>query len=453
MNSIDKIFKNKLEHYNADVPGNSWENIAARLPENKKKNYYGLAVTSLVTIILISFGGYFLFNSNTEIKTLDPASNTPTRKSINSPMAGLNNILPSTVLVQNDIHRSAITVKQQTSQLLQAEKQKYSKIRHTDIAALTQPVLDNSSIVNKTYNESTENIESNIVIAKRDKLDIPLLKHELNDQKLKFFRALRFEIPSAKDAPAKACPFVTNYKDKSLDIYYSSDFIARKLTSDNELYNGYLNMRNQTEKSIYSFSAGVRFGYNLSYRWNLHTGLNYSQINEKFEYIDPESNQTRIITIKDYVYLNGKIVDSIITEEEVIIPGTTKLKVYNKFKTIDIPVIARYTLLANNKISLSATTGIFINLALNERGMILDKDATTPIAITSQNKTDNAYFKSQLGLSLYGGLNLAYHLTSNIDLLFEPNVKIQTENMTTEHYPLKQRYNTYGIATGLRYKF
>ncbi len=448
MNSIDKIFKNKLEHFNTEVPDSSWENIASRLPENKKKSYHGLSVATFITMALLTFGGYFFFNSNTEIKNVDPETNT--RNSLKSPIAGLNNILPSTVLVKNEIQRSAITVKPESSQLLQAEKQKYSKISHTDIAVLTQPVLDNSSIVNDI---NIESIENKSVLAQRDKLDIPLLKHEINDQKLKFFRALRFEIPSAKDAPAKACPFVTNYKDKSLDIYYSSDFIDRKLTSDNELHTGYLNMRNQTEKSIYSFSAGIRFGYNLSYRWNLHTGLNYSQINEKFEYIDPESNQTRIITIKDYVYLNGKIVDSIITEEEVIIPGTTKLKVYNKFKTIDIPVIARYTLLANNKISLSATTGIFINLALNERGMILDKDATTPVAITSQNTTDNAYFKSQLGLSLYGGLNLAYHLTSDIDLLFEPNVKIQTENMTTEHYPLRQRYNTFGISTGLRYKF
>ncbi|MBC7884524.1 MAG: hypothetical protein H7X99_03570, partial [Saprospiraceae bacterium] len=288
----------------------------------------------------------------------------------------------------------------------------------------------------------------------RQHIDIETLGNKLASNKLKIHRLITYETPFfQKSKPVASCPFVFDTQDISLDGYISHDYTSRHLSLKSGGSSSYLDMRNQTEHGNYSFSAGIRFGYNISYRWNLHTGLNYSQINEKFEYTDPESNQTRIITIKDYIYQNGKIVDSIITEELIIVPGTSKLKVYNKYRTLDIPILARYTLLANNKFSLSAISGLYINLTQSQKGMFLSPDESTPVAFTKGTEEGIKTFKNQLGISVYAGVSLAYHLTSSLDLLLEPNARIQTESMTLDSYPLSQRYNTFGMTTGIRYKF
>lgn len=447
MNNIDKMFKNKLEHLNVDVPDGAWDNISSRLPQQKQPYRLWWTIVSAFLLFLVSYLGYYSFNqNNNKIPDTSIQVKLPIASDIKS---NINNI--------NEVdHKSWIT----------SEEIALSNTKN--IKKAPSEAADNKSIVdlnNAAYavDIKTRSISENIFTAeientdhltiKRKTLAAASIANELNNKKLKYSRAITFEMSFIKDKQAKACPFNTDYQDKSADVYFSHDFPMKSLTSVSSKYDGYKNMRQQTEKTLYSFSAGARFGYNLSYKWNLHTGFNYSQINEKFEYIDPESNQTRIITIKDYVYTNGKITDSIVTEEQVIIPGTTKLKVYNTFKSFDIPVIGRYTLLANKKLSLSAMAGVYFNISFIERGMILDSDNSTPISITGIQNSESKIFKSQLGLSGYGAISMAYHLTSSLDFLLEPNARFQTESMTTGDYPLRQHFNTFGISTGLRFKF
>lgn len=447
MNNIDKMFKNKLEHLNVDVPDGAWDNISSRLPQQKQPYRLWWTIVSAFLLFLVSYLGYYSFNqNNNKIPDTSIQVKLPIASDIKS---NINNI--------NEVdHKSWIT----------SEEIALSNTKN--IKKAPSEAADNKSIVdlnNAAYavDIKTRSISENIFTAeientdhltiKRETLAAASIANELNNKKLKYSRAITFEMSFIKDKQAKACPFNTDYQDKSADVYFSHDFPMKSLTSVSSKYDGYKNMRQQTEKTLYSFSAGARFGYNLSYKWNLHTGFNYSQINEKFEYIDPESNQTRIITIKDYVYTNGKITDSIVTEEQVIIPGTTKLKVYNTFKSFDIPVIGRYTLLANKKLSLSAMAGVYFNISFIERGMILDSDNSTPISITGIQNSESKIFKSQLGLSGYGAISMAYHLTSSLDFLLEPNARFQTESMTTGDYPLRQHFNTFGISTGLRFKF
>ena len=97
--------------------------------------------------------------------------------------------------------------------------------------------------------------------------------------------------------------------------------------------------------------------------------------------------------------------------------------------------------------------GVYLNISVNEKGMILGADNITPIDISSPPDSESEIFKSEWGISGFGAISMAYHLTSNLDFLLEPNARFQTESMTTETYPLQQRYNTFGLSTGLRFKF
>ncbi len=463
MNQLDKIFKNKLEHHTVDVPAGSWEHIASRLPEQKEQlrplvpiMFISFGILVLLGVILVSW--FTLPDSNNnkynksqlqiEAPIVSLANNT--EKSTQESKSSIENPISTTSTFNTTQGLSASTITSTLTKpktILNSFNKTISQSKNINIQ---NPTLEQKFLTgfmdNVAQIESTSEARSLIVV---DAIDSKFIKNKLPIQ-----TRIKFPTLFKQDSkPAKACPFVFDTRDKSLDVYFSHDFASKILEPNNDSSQSYLNMRNQTERAMYSYSIGARFGYNLNYRWNLHTGLNYSQINEKFEYTDPESNQTRLITIKDYIYENGRIVDSVITEETVIVPGTEKLKVFNKFKSFDIPIIARFTLLANRHMSLSATAGVYLNLSFSQRGMMISENNNTPVDFTSGKENAEIIYKTQLGVSAYGGISLAYHLTHNIDFVLEPHVRVQTESMTVGDYALKQKFNTFGIATGFRYKF
>jgi hypothetical protein len=453
MNQIDKLFKNKLEHYHTDVSPEKWDQIASRLPVHKKP----LLSLRVALSLLLIFGVFFTFlmldhqslSGTREKKPLMALENVNLKK----PELGISGLNKMVTKVPNLTDVPALYSTLRDANVLAQQFNQYKDLSETDMSLSDANIeiyhiqkddtkagyTDDNAIGN--YGSVPSNKAEQL---KSETFDVP--------QKLKI-KELVIVASASKDKPAKACPFVSDYQNKSVDIYFSNDYGAKTLIASSGDFLKYKTIRNETESAQYSFSAGVRFGYNLSYRWNLHTGFNYSQINEKFEYTDPESKQTRVITIKDYIYQNGKIIDSVINEKLVEVPGTSKLKIYNKYRSFDIPVIARYTMYANTHISLSAQAGVYLNLATQQRGVIMDTDSVTPVSINSDQSAESEIFKTQAGISVYGAISVALHLTSSLDFLIEPNVRFQTESMTTGNYPLTQRFNTIGLAAGVRYKF
>lgn len=448
MNHIDKVFKHKLQHYHVDIPEGAWENIASRLPEPAKKFRPWWAISSILTVLLFAGLTSYIMSDFTPgnqdvIKNINYNSrqNTDFAQSLNT--AKSKKDIQSTQI--NDIKFvDDINTPYNASSNISKSKVTYSKNINQAYTPLNDIFNDNSAdlVDGKTDVKFEHRNPENIAVLSSNLKELIYEKTKNIKARNKFF----------KEKQVKACPFVLDIQDKSVDVYFSHDKVSKVLTS-NPGSEDYRNMRATTEQPMYSFSAGARFGYNLSYRWNLHTGFNYSQINEKFEYVDPESNQTRIITIKDYVYDNGKIIDSIVTQQTVLVPGTTSHIVYNKYRTFDIPVLGRYTLYANKYLSLSAVAGIYFNVSMLQRGMILDANNNKPISLNSKDDEGYTMFKTQLGLTGYGSLSLAYHITNRIDFLLEPNIRMQTASMTNNQYPLDQRLNTYSLSTGLRYKF
>lgn len=457
MNQLDKIFRHKLEHHTTDVPAGAWENIVSRLDaEDKKPKRPFLFYGSILFVLLTASFAFFIYEwrnsavaenkgkvtghviSNTVATVTIPENQTTAQNgtvdnSVASTPGRINtDISPARGINLSTRRLASADLSPRQNNILTAENA--DVVPEQNASALTAIASDMAGLSHtRTAIEVAAPLESPV-------------------KKVKFFRELKFMTLALKEKAA-ACPFNAGGSDKSLDVYFSHDYAHSQLAPKDESAQDYAASRNQTESPMYSFSAGVRFGYNVGYRWNLYTGFNYSQANEKFEYIDPESNQIRIITIKDYIYENGKIVDSVLTEEKVVVQGTTKVKVYNKYRTFDLPLLARYTLLANSSMSLSAVGGLYVNLAFSEKGMMLDMDNEKPVKFTSQDTDPQGIFRSQVGITPYASLSMAYHLTGNMDLLIEPNARFQTKSLTSDLYPLSQRFNTFGISTGLRYKF
>ncbi|KXK36938.1 MAG: hypothetical protein J5I52_08005 [Saprospiraceae bacterium] len=457
MSDLDNIFRNRLKHHTVEIPDDAWERIAARLPEQKSNFIPALFVSSVafITLAVIGFGFWWTHHStNGKVAEFTPEFTqiVATVDSDHSSSDEVGQNVPSDNIVDKIYESSTFThIKRKATFIphnLSSADQSAIAIHNSDLV---------TGVTDKIQVSAGSDASAKVLISQPSAISVlsPLpIKdyHVLTESNLGSDIAIANQgmFEGTLNNKDKACPFNSAYNDKSLDVYYSNDYIFKQLKGDAEALK---DMRTKTESPLYSFSAGIRFGYNIGYRWNLHTGINYSQINEKFEYTDPESNQVRIIIVKDYVYENGIIVDSVVRQEQVEVPGTKKHLVYNKYRNIDIPILARFTILANRYLSLSAVAGPYINVSSVKKGMIISDKTNKPVYISVPDNEGEAVYKNQVGVSLFGSLSLAYHLSPRIDFLLEPYAKLQTQPITLSTYPLEQKNNTFGLSTGLRYHF
>lgn len=479
MTPIDKYFRSKLKNHVTEVPEILWDKIESQLPAPgisivRRLAYAGLMTIMALTIILVvgitsdksiesdlelspiatetsgqnhddilnllTHNQVLFTENNTGSISPEDIQSAPIREASVASVSiknTRNNISNSYILsVEDNAHLSNIS-----SENLHFENEKSSD-EATDDSTDTRMNENAVSMLTLAQNESkdhhltaipaigiyellSENINSNL---------LPGVKFNLNQQTCPSFS---FE-PSGFFA----------------DAYFSSDFNKKHLNSKAEQTNQYLLNRTNSEKPLYSFTAGFRVGYTPLKKIELMTGVEYKQINEKFEYIDPESNQTRLVTIKDYVYQNGKIIDSIITQEVIIIPGTVKYTVYNSFRSIDIPLIAGYNIFNQGRLNVNVSGGPVFNLTSLQRGMILSPDVDgKAIRITSDDEQSIQIYKQSTGISLSASVSIRYRLTKDMAIFAEPGIRTQLKSVTLDEYPLEQRFTTVGIAAGARYIF
>lgn len=475
MNKIDKIFRDRLENFHSTVPEGMWDNLDQRLSEKPDRKTRRLWVVSCLAIFVCLNGFLYLsyYSDGKNFTQSNTASELNNESKINA------SSVKSTFVESSNTGKSALKVNFSGNQLPSERLQIFTANGNPASAASSaDPMspdhfgdtqINNTELINNEKQADYISVASlPLAATSEDAYPEPLIS---KDDKPAASAVLQLNIlpvhnqeqastgqpevlqQSNKEPQAKACPFGESSRNTHVDVYMSHEYAMKHLSDPTSLNSDYLEMRNDTESAVYSFSAGVRLGYNVGYRWNLYTGFNYSQINERFEYTDPESQVTKVIITKDYVYQQGKIIDSIITEEIITVPGTTKLKIHNRYRTFDVPVLGRYTLYADRNISLSAVAGVFINLAFRQKGMIIGTDSDKPVDIASGPDEQKNIFKSQLGITGYGALSLAWHVSPLLDLVVEPHFRMHTTSLTHEKYPLQQRYNTVGLTTGLRYRF
>ena len=446
MNVIDKIIKNKLSHHHAVTPDGMWDNILSKLPDEKKNFKHWWLATAMMAIVLSSISTFLYFSG--DLKNSD--TNINAQLEINGPIATikpveLNNKLYETKNIAN------VRNDKKDWQFYDKESQISN---NTDRENLTSLAVKKVDMIHTQFDYLAEAGTDPTKIPNRQSNLKPIQTAQTLQGKNNLFKySLAFKLPS-RVKNHSLCPTVQPIKKrKSLDFYISHDYASKTfhLQSDENL--PYKNLRKDTEKSLYSYSIGARVGFEIANNWTLQSGLNYSQINERLQYIDPESNQTREITIKDYVYLNGKIVDSIINKQTVVIPGETQVKVNNTYKSFDIPILGKHTFLNNRRMNISAVAGLYLNITSVQKGMIFDRDSKAILDISSHQSNGEAVFKTYLGVTTFGALSIAYHISPSIDLIAEPNVRLQTQSITSDEYPLAQRFNTYGFLTGVRYNF
>lgn len=231
--------------------------------------------------------------------------------------------------------------------------------------------------------------------------------------------------------------------DAYLDWYISPDYAFRSLKAKDVEYLDDAAQRDKTEGYLYAYSTGIRFSAVAENGLAFRSGIAYSQINEKFDYLS--GNETRI-SIKNVFDADGNVISS----DTTLQTGTHVKTSYNRYRMIDIPLIAGYEVDTKNFVY-SMNAGVYLNLLFTQKGDFIHEGR--PTNFTSNRSDSYRAFKDKLGFSLFGSFGFNYKLSKNMQILIEPHVRYHLNPVNTKEYPIEQRYLTAGLITGVRFKF
>ena len=453
-NQFDKIIKDKVQFHQAEVDSGLWEKIEAGITDAEKTRRFPIFwFISISAVVLVSLGYLFYTQYNqTESKYSMPEDNKTyasgeTQKNIskenkqtlsNIPSNETQNVSAAKIPLVSD-NRNVLSSGNNLNKkiILPAFSESANKTGLQENQNVNTPSFDATSISNDVV--ATTSSESSYLL------------NPVSFLSGKKYNAYSYKGKNHSIKDNCLSDFSSSRRGIFAELYFGNDFPIRKLVAREPAFENLAAARRDSEKPLYSFSIGARLGFFIAKDFMLYTGVNYSQINEKFDYVDPESSQTKIIKTTLYIKDGmGNIKDSTFTFDTILIPGTLVYKIRNQYTTIDLPFLVGYQVWKNDKINIVLNAGVMANIMLKKEGMALLESTITAANFKRQ---DSNTFNHSLGLSTTMGIQFNYNLSEHLDLYIEPNVRFQHRGLTSKDYPIRHSYSTVSFLTGARYKF
>ncbi len=233
--------------------------------------------------------------------------------------------------------------------------------------------------------------------------------------------------------------------DWHLEVYASPDLAFRSVTN-NSASSSFLLRKDSSESMRIGYTAGIRLVKPITENILLKTGLQYSQINQKYVYrTENEVKTTTVVSVRTIIRAPG---DTVIVRDTSILQqiGYKNNTVINRFRSVDIPVTVGYQF-GNEDLKIGINAGVIFNVSSWYQGVILDSSlATVPLVKGSPAMI----YKNNIGLGLYGGISIVKRLSDDMHVFAEPYFRYNLSNMTTPQSSYNQKFSLGGISIGLR---
>lgn len=463
----DKI-REEFSNYTPDVHPRIWENIVARREKRKPVGFWFNLFNSRNIFLLLGLliaGGTGAWLLVSETNGTSKSRETATRQYAENKSTANTPESQSTINPSNNIDQPATIIPGTTGN---AQYKDLSAATEIDPSGKSKKQFSNNSSASiRIFSPSLQDINDGITSGtnKKNKLtpgplttsaddngDEPAVKTEplvggsllgrliFQAQKLSPDKAGEFELRK-RNVPNLLLPDCPSMeKDaagnkKYIEFYAGPDLGIRKLSDTGN--SAYLQKRKESSKFTSGYSAGIRFTKVFNNGMSLRSGINYSQINEKFTFI-----QGNIVQITYIINANGDTTGSYITT------GTRYKTTHNKYRSIDIPLMVGYEL-GNGKLHVNFNAGAVVNLYSWQRGELLDTTGQ-PVIITTGKGSSAYQFKTNAGLGFMAATSVYYKLNDKLHVMAEPYFRYNFSPMNNEKLTLKQKYSTVGLRLGIR---
>jgi hypothetical protein len=443
---FDDFVQNQFDGYKPEVGAHIWENIARQKEEQKPVGFWfstigKIAATFLVMLTCTGVAYYFMGNKNVPSKEISinkqknssPTITVPQENKTKAPNQD-KEILPITEKAHpNEESLSTYKKAINKNNIISENRNQHTS---TTILNSTDEITNNTRKY-KDFNESTkanilksaaEDNMGTVLVATTSSADL------INQNRLFIPTVNTKKLPNIAFIPCPEAEENAAGNKRYIEIYGGPDYIFKTYTDTGEAY---IARRKASTGIHYAFSAGVRytkvFGSGISFR----TGLNYSQINERF------------------IAFNGFVLERFVQVNSIgdtIANYTTATVQYKKstniYRTVDIPIQAGFEL-GNGKFHANLSAGALINITSKQTGNIVEPNGN--VIDLSSKKTNSKYlYRSNVGVSFLGSASVYYKLNKNLHLMAEPYIRYSLSPLTKPDITFKQKFHTAGLRIGVR---
>ena len=462
---FDDFVKGQFNNYSADVPTHIWDNIAAKRKSRPKgfwMMFKGTNLLILSLVLLVGGGASYLllttekdksFNKNiTTQKNISSSQtvNTSTEKNSNDKVTTLSDQLTDANNQSTEVNDRSI------------EKDKNATDIVSDKAANSTTSNRNNFFTHSQHKTEIKNadvIENTNTEINKEELSITQNNKEVTATK--FFSPFKLnnardllglKILNSQNVRLPDCPTIEKNaagNKQYWEVYAGPDRAFENYKSYGDTAsNNYLQKRKASTKFASAFSAGVRYTKVFNNGTSVRAGVNYTQVNEKFLYFNPnEIKNVTVITTRIVIRAPG---DTIYISDTLQYQQTgTRIKTtYNRYRNIDIPLVIGYEL-GNGKFHANINAGVIINVYSWYKGDVLDT-LYQPVSVTTGKGNSQYQFKNNIGVGFLGSVSVYYKITDKLHLLLEPYFRYNLSPMSKENLNLQQKYHIAGLRTGLR---
>jgi hypothetical protein len=453
---FDEHIKGQFKDYVPDVHPRIWENIINKREKKKPAGFWFTFFNSrnillLGALLLVAGGSAYFLTAKPNTKKEIVAANNQKKLTDNTVTAAVekNNIAaekistsdnqntPATLNNKNsntDITDNGLV---NTSMLVTPSS---AKIKIRPVRSATGQDDDVLNFTNRKKNSVTKNINTDIT-GEKTSLQNNYLQQLLFTAADKITTDKQAAALNKKLSPDVVLPDCPNIEKNAagnktyFEVYGGPDIAFRSLTDTAN--SAYLQKRKESATFSSAFSAGLRYTRVFNNGVSIRTGINYSQINEKFSVV-----LGNIVQVVYIINANGDTTGSYSTT------GTRYKTNINRYKTIDVPLVFGYEM-GNGRLHTNINAGVIINAYSWQKGEVLD-NANKPVSITTGKSNSPYQFKTNIGLGFIAGVSVYYKLNERLHLLAEPYFRYNLSPMSKENLTLKQKYNTAGLRIGLR---
>jgi hypothetical protein len=453
---FDEHVKKQFDGYRPEVAPHIWEKIAAEQARRKPAPLWlslfsnKWMVAALLLVTATGAGVYLTHRSSgkaaedvstTVVKAGTPASKDNTTSSDNNTLNTTTTIAPSANSNQAVNNNTGAglnnNLPDQSSNALPSlqENRQAGRNKNRNTSGNMRIGIDNADATVNTSSVQDRNTEiagsAFEKILNRTASPFDLLTAKENNIAKADFKKL----PAKGTIPCPPAERDAAGNKSYFEAYAGPDYIFSSFSDPANA--AYMRERKATVSPGFSYSAGVRYTKVFKNGVSVRTGVNYSQANERFKYV--KGNVTHNI------YITNPAGDTTGTYVE---RGTQYQQSTNKYRSVDIPLVAGYEL-GNGKIHANVNAGVMINILSRQKGYVLDQSGT-PVEISS-GKTNSVYgYKTNAGVSFLGAVSVYYKLNDRFHLLAEPYLRYGLSSVTKTDISLRQKNHTAGLRAGLR---
>ena len=487
---IGKYLKSKVKGYNKSLDTDEiWRDLGLEKKDKRRKPFWWLF--GVMFLLSSSLGVWYYGNqgvsdkneiasidqvdkrtpkiagsnrsveSSNDVEKFKPESDVQTEETANKLISTKVSLGESRDLTSKTVFRETIreASKQFDSNIgtnAQADAPDSNLSRHSLLADFAE--IEKESIQNSYPLNSTRAIRAtDLSLVKKKE---PLLQSKLREQRrlavvrMPLITAQSLETAKDRQQPEilndiielESSGKVENKKRLSLNVYSGVHLVNRNLKSSSPVVDDYLRLRDKYEQALELINLGGGLQYNFPSGLFIEAGLEFSMINEKFEYTR-EQMDTVYRTDLVLSYLINETLDTTVYETgegNVELINCKYWLAYNRHTLFHVPLSLGYGIESNRFIAqVKATIKPGFHTSF----------AGTHIDIDNETISTPQYYRSGIITAVGFSVNVGYRFTDKLAVNLTPSYQSFLTSFIDQGLDFEQRYSSYGLNLGMNWRF